>query len=155
MKKQALLQAFLGFPIGIAIGQVISRIMSLIFAEGYFSPVVPVLIDETGSEIGAVILQTILCGTLSATFSGTSVIFQNDNWSIVKQTLIHFSVTTPVFLIIAYVLHWMQRSFFGLAMYFVTVVIIYIFMFLINYIFWRHKIKSINKKLTEIGGKTP
>ena len=59
MKKQMILRGLLGFPLGIAIGYVITIIISLIWAHGYYSPVIPDLIDYVGSEIYAVILQNI------------------------------------------------------------------------------------------------
>lgn len=149
MKKEALIRGLIGFPLGIAIGHIISIIISLSVADGNFYPCHPALINEVGSEIWAVILQTILCGTIGASFAAASVIFENDNWNSIKQTLIHFCITVPVLLIIAYILHWMNRSFLGFAKYFVVAIIIYIFTWFVSYIFWKHKIKSINKKLSE------
>lgn len=149
MKKEALLRGLLGFPLGITIGYIITIIISLIFADGNFYPCHPALINEVGSEIGAVVLQTILSGILGATFAATSVIFKNDNWNIVKQTVIHFCITSPIFLTIAYTLQWMERSFWGFIRYFVVMIIIYIITWLIAYIVLRHKLKSINKKLSE------
>lgn len=149
MKKEALLRGLQGFPLGIATSYIITIIISLSIADGNFYPCPPFLAIEIGSEIGAVVLQTILSGILSASFAAASVIFQNDDWSIVKQTGIHFCLTSPIFLTIAYILQWMERSFWGFIRYFVVMIIIYIVIWLIIYIVLRHKLKSINKKLSE------
>ena len=54
MLKKVLLRFLVGFPIGIAIGYLITIVISAIFADGYYSPCVPELIDQTGSGINAV-----------------------------------------------------------------------------------------------------
>lgn len=81
-----ILRGLLGFPLGIAIGYVITIIISLIWAHGYYSPVIPDLIDYVGSEIYAVILQTFLCGVMGSGFAMASMIWEHEEWSIAKQT---------------------------------------------------------------------
>ena len=74
MKKKIILRAALGFPIGIAIGHLITIFISLVWANGYYAPCVPELIDVMGSEIYAVILQALLCGLLGIGFAASSLI---------------------------------------------------------------------------------
>lgn len=90
MKKKVMLRLAMGFPIGITIGQTISIIISLIWAQGYYTPFVPELATAAGSEINAVILQTILCGVLGMGFSASSAIWEIEHWGISKQTGIIF-----------------------------------------------------------------
>lgn len=65
MKKQLLLRGLLGFPIGIALGYLITILVSLGWGGGAYAPCMPALADAVGSEIGAVMLQALLCGLLS------------------------------------------------------------------------------------------
>ena len=91
MKKKIIKRSLLGFPLGITMGYLITILISLGWANGYYSPCVPELISLMGNEINAVIFQTILCGILGVGFAASSVIWEMDSWSIVKQTGIHSS----------------------------------------------------------------
>lgn len=72
MKKRVFLNALISFPIGIAAGQIISIVISLIYGGKYYS-CPPQLISDVGSEMGAVVLQTILCGIVGAGLGGGTV----------------------------------------------------------------------------------
>jgi len=118
MKKKIIMRSLLGFPIGIAIGYLITILTSLVWAKGYYSPCVPELISVMGNEINAVILQTVLCGILGTGFAANSIIWEMDNWSLVKQTGIYFSIIAAVMLPTAYFAYWMEHSVIGFVIYF-------------------------------------
>jgi amino acid transporter len=147
MKKKALLRGILGFPLGVAIGYAITIIMSLAIGDGSYSPTAPELIYEFGSEIDAVILQATLCGILGASFAASSVIWDMEVWSIVKQTGIYFLLISFVMLPIAYFAHWMERSVVGFILYFAIFIAIFIAMWLIQYAIWKNRIKHIDRKI--------
>ena len=92
MKKKIIKRSLFGFPLGITMGYLITILISLGWANGYYSPCVPELISLMGNEINAVILQTILCLILGVGFAASSVIWEMDSWSIVKQTGIYFLI---------------------------------------------------------------
>lgn len=64
-----------GFPIGVMISQLITICISLFFAKGKYLAVVPALIDVAGSELNAVIWQTLFGDTRSA-FAMISLIWE-------------------------------------------------------------------------------
>lgn len=68
MMKKVISRIFMGFPVGIAVGYLITIVISAVFAEGYYSPCVPELIESSGNEINAVMLQAALCGLLGGGF---------------------------------------------------------------------------------------
>ena len=74
MKKKIILRSIFGFPIGITIGYLITIFISLGWANGYYTPCVPELVNAMGSEINAVVLQTLLCGLMGAGFAASSAI---------------------------------------------------------------------------------
>lgn len=113
MKKKIIKRSLLGFPLGITMGYLITILISLGWANGYYSPCVPELISLMGNEINAVILQTILCGILGVGFAASSVIWEMDSWSSVKQTGIYFSIISVIMLPIAYFAYWMEHSVVG------------------------------------------
>ncbi|MGB4984270.1 MAG: DUF3021 domain-containing protein [Erysipelotrichaceae bacterium] len=147
MKKEIFKRALLGFPLGIAIGYVISIISSLIFANGYYSACVPMLIEKMGSEINAVILQTVLSGLLGSVFAGSSIIWELDEWSIIKQTVIYFMIISITMIPIAYITNWMEHSIEGFLIYFLVFVVIFSIIWLTQYLIWKANITKINSKL--------
>ena len=97
-----------------------------------------------GSEAGAVAFQTALCGLLGAVCGGASVIWEMENWSIVKQTGIYFAVLSAGMLPIAYLTHWMEHTAAGILSYFLIFLLIFAGMWLLQYGIWRGKIKKLN-----------
>ena len=118
MKKEAIRRGMSGFPLGVFIGYTITIILSLFWGEGYYWAVVPALVEQCGNEINAVILQFILSGVLGSVCAASSVIWENDNWSILKQTVIHFVIISFTMLPIAYFAHWMDHTFIAIVKYF-------------------------------------
>ena len=86
MKKKILMRGLFGLPTGIAIGFVITLIISICIGNGSFYPVTPELIDATGNELNAVILQTVLCAIMGAGFAAASIVWELDSWSLAKQS---------------------------------------------------------------------
>ena len=95
MKKKILLRGLIGLPVGISIGHLISVITSLIWGGGAYSPCVPELVSSVGNEVGAVLLQTILCAIIGAVFAGASLIWEIERWSIARQTGVYFLFFFP------------------------------------------------------------
>ncbi len=147
MKKKIITRALIGFPMGIALGFVITIMISLTLADGFYSPAVPSLILVMGSEIGAVLFQTLLCGMLGAAFAGISVIWEMDSWSIVKQSGLYFLFASIAMMPIAYFSHWMPHNVMGILIYFGIFTAICIVVWLIQYLILRSKIKKMNSDL--------
>lgn len=147
MKKKIIMRSLLGFPIGIAIGYLITILISLGRANGYYLPCVPELISVMGNEINAVILQTVLCGILGTGFAASSVIWEIDNWSIVKQTGIYFSIISVIMLPIAYFAYWMEHSVVGFFIYFGIFALIFAIMWITQVVIGKHNVRKMNEKL--------
>ncbi|MCL2198403.1 MAG: DUF3021 domain-containing protein [Defluviitaleaceae bacterium] len=149
MKKKAILRGLLGIPLGIALGHVITIVISIVIGDGNHLSAIPELVYEFGGELNAVIFQAILYGTLGASFSAASVIWEMERWSIVKQTGLYFLITAATMLPVAYFGHWMERSVLGFVIYFAVFVAIFVFMWLVQYAIWKNKIKHIDSKVKE------
>ena len=149
MKKKMLLRALLGFPIGIAIGQCMSLLSSAIISDGRFWGCTPSVIEAVGSELGAVALQTLLCGLMGAACAGGSVIWETD-WGIVKQTGAYFLLLAVVMLPIAYFTEWMQHTLGGFLLYFGIFLAVFVIMWVIQYLAWKGRIKRLNEQMKEV-----
>ena len=147
MKKQIIKRSLWGFPLGITLGYIITILISLGWANGYYVPCVPELISATGNEINAVILQTLLSGIIGTGFAASSVIWDIDNWSIVKQTGIYFSIISIIMLPIAYLAYWMEHSVRGFLIYFGIFVFIFAISWITMYVVGKSNVKKMNAKL--------
>ena len=152
MKKKIIIRSLLGFPIGIALGYLITILGSLAWANGYYSPCVPELISAMGNEINAVILQTLLSGIIGTGFAASSVIWEIDNWSIVKQTGIYFSIISVIMLPIAYFAYWMEHSVIGFLIYFGIFALIFAILWITMYVIGKNNVKKMNEKLSQTKG---
>lgn len=147
MKKKIFFRSISGFPLGLAIGYLITIIISLIWANGYYSPCVPELTIMMGSEINAVLLQAILCGILGMGFSVSSLIWEIEDWGIVKQTGIYFLIVSVIMMPIAYITFWMEHSLKGFLSYFGIFALIFAIVWIIQYTIGRHNVKKMNEAL--------
>lgn len=149
MKKKLLLRGALGFPIGIAIGYVITICVSLMWAGGYYSPCAPELAEALGNEISAVILQALLCGLLGAGFAASSVIWEMESWSLVRQTGVYFLIISLIMLPIAYAAYWMEHSAAGFLSYFGVFVLIFAVIWGVQFAIGKRNVKKMNEKISE------
>lgn len=149
MKKKIIVRSLLGFPIGIALGYLITIFGSLAWTNGYYSPCVPELISAIGNEINAVILQTLLSGIVGTGFAASSVIWEMDNWNLVKQTGIYFSIISVIMLPIAYFAYWMEHSVTGFLIYFGIFALIYAIIWITLYVIGKNNVRKMNEKLSQ------
>lgn len=150
MFKEVLKRSALGAVIGALVSQLIAIMISLCIADGNYYAVVPMLVDTMGSEISAVILQTVCSLFYGAVYGGVSVIWELDHWSILKQTVVHFLVVSVTTLPIAYVTQWMHHSVIGVIIYFAIFAVIYAFIWIGQYMAVKKRINEVNEKVKEM-----
>lgn len=149
MKKKIILRGLLGIPLGVAIGFVIAIFVSLAVGDGGFHPVAEPLIYEFGSELNAVIFQTVLSGVLGAAFAISSLIWEIESWGIAKQTGVYFLAISAALFPVAYFAHWLERTAVGFAIYFGIFVAIFIVIWVVQYFIVRSKIGAINRAVNK------
>ena len=145
--KKIVSRVLYSFPIGISCSVGISLLLSLIFGEGKYYPFASPLVLFTGSEVKAMLMQTILSGILGSVFGGMSFIWEIERWSILKQTAVYFlSVSIPM-MGISYLLYWMEHSLNGFLLYFLIFVMVFIVVWLLNFAIYWFKVRRINEEL--------
>ena len=145
--KKIVSRVLYSFPIGISCSVGISLLLSLIFGEGKYYPFASPLVLFTGSEVKAMLMQTILSGILGSVFGGMSFIWEMERWSILKQTAVYFlSVSIPM-MGISYLLYWMEHSLSGFLLYFLIFVMVFIVVWLFNLAMYWIKIRKMNQNL--------
>ena len=106
------------------------QVISLVLADGSYSPCMPELISIMGNEINAVVFQAFLCGLMGMGCGAGSVVWEIENWSIVTQTGIYFSIISILILPIAYFTYWMKHSFTGFFSYLGIFIVIFVFVWI-------------------------
>ena len=145
--KKIVSRVLYSFPIGISCSVGISLFLSLLFGEGKYYPFAASLVFFTGSEVKAMLMQTILSGILGSVFGGMSFIWEIERWSILKQTAVYFlSVSIPM-MGISYLLYWMEHSLNGFLLYFLIFVMVFIVVWLLNFAIYWFKVRRINEEL--------
>ena len=148
MKKELFFRVFVGILGGVVISYFITIGISLVIADGNYYPCVPSLIERFQSEIAAVIVQTILSAVLGAGFAGSSLIWEKDDWSLLKQTGVYFAIVTVLMMTVAYVCEWMEHSVKGVLCYFAIFFAIFIIVWLIQFVILKRRILKIKSKIT-------
>lgn len=149
MKRKVLLRALSGIPLGIAIETVTSIVISALWAGGAYVSYEPSLVESMGSELRAMVLQTALCALLGAVFGGLSVIWELEDWSLVKKTGIYFLGASLGMLPIAWLTHWMEHSLGGFLGYFGTFAAIFAVVWLIQYARAKRDVRKLNERLNK------
>lgn len=147
IKKEIMIRSLIGSMGGIVISQFILIGIALVIGDGTFYSCVPNLIEAVGTETGAVILQTVLSAVLGAVCGGASVIWELDHWSLVKQTLLYFTLLAGAMLPVAYMTHWMEHSIKGILTYVGIFLGIFLLIWIVKYMIWKVKIDKLNRDL--------
>ena len=121
--------------------------MSAFWGDGSYYPCVPAFVDAMGSEIRAVVVQTVLCGLVGMVYAVGSVVWEVDRWSLAGQTAAYFLITLGSVLPVAYAAYWMERSVAGVLSYVAIFCAIFAGIWIFQYLGWCAKINRINKKI--------
>ncbi len=152
MKKKVISRCLIGAPIGLFVCHLILIIISVFInlftlRKGEFFSAPPSLITLCGNELNAVIIQTICSLIMGAAFAGASVIWEVENWSLLKQTILHFLVISVSTLPIAYCMYWIPHTFRGILIYIAIFFFIYFSIWIGRYFTMKKKIQAINDKI--------
>lgn len=147
MKKKIIMRALLGAPIGLTISILITIIFSLIFGEGSYFAVPHDLTAACGGELNAVMLQTVFALVYGAMWGGASVIWEMENWSLLKMTLTHLAVCSAASFPIAYFMQWMPHNIPGALCFFGLFFAIYAVIWLTQYCAIKRQVEQMNSRL--------
>lgn len=151
MKKKILFRSLMGAPIGVVVSLIITIIFSLCMGHGEYFPAPHELINWCGgNETTAVIVQMICSLFIGAVGGGSSVIWEVEKWSLLKQTLVHLAIISVPFFGIGYIMNWMPHYLYGALGYIGGFILVYVVMWCSIYFSIKAKINKMNKHLQEI-----
>lgn len=146
MKKNFFFRIFMGLLGGVVISYFITLGISLVIGDGNYYPCVPSLIERFGNEVTAVIVQSVLSAILGAGFGGCSIIWEKDEWSLLKQTGIYFLIISVLMMMVAYICEWMEHSVKGVLSYFGIFFVIFVVVWVLQYLTWKVRISKIKEE---------
>ena len=147
MKKKVLIRALVGAPVGLAISTFVTIIISLNIGDGQFYAVPLGLIDELGGELNAVLTQAVCSMIYGAAWSGASAIWENEKWSLLRQTVTHLIVCSTSSLPIAWLMYWIPRTVGGFLGYCAIFFVIYGIIWVSEYLSMKKRLQQINAQL--------
>ena len=151
MTNKLLKRCLIGAPLGLAISTMITIAISLIIGDGRFYAVVPDLITDCGSEINAVLLQAVCSLLYGAAWAGASLIWEQEQWSLLRQSVTHLVICSLATFPIAYLMHWIKHSVFGGVLYFGIFFVIYLVIWLSQYWTIKKRVMQMNEKVQREG----
>lgn len=90
----------------------------------------------------------ILTALLGFHLAGSSAVFNQENWSLLKQTIVHFLCMIPA-IPVAYYLGWMPKTSFGVITYVIFFFILYAVQWILSLLYWKKQAKDIGEKLLQ------
>ena len=132
--KKAVILGAIGMILGIFIGAGFWYLMS---GEA----------PETSTSLNAMMLHLLLSGVLGMVANGSSVIYEIEEWSIVRATITHFIIAMGAFYVIAFTLGWFSPADPACWIMSVILVFVYFLIWMIQSLIFKHKVKRMNEEL--------
>lgn len=150
MLRKAIKRAASSFATSSIAGQIIFLIIQLTIRKKDFVPLVPSYRAFFASDTIAVNVYFLLIGVIGATFGACSLIFELEKWSWIKQGVIHFLLTTIVWLPLATFLWGLYCYPQAVVSTLISMTFTYIIIWTIQYQLCKNSIHQINQKLSEM-----
>ena len=146
MKKELLNRGFLGIFVGLALEQLVTILYSLAFGKGNYIAVLPGFAEAMGSELNAVLLQTVLYMFYGIALGIAGLVLGYGKWSITKQAGVYVAIFSVGWFPICYVSNMIRHSFVeSIFAFFVAIVVVFIIIWAVLYITWKKEIRKMNE----------
>ena len=139
-----------GGTIGITVGLLFALTFSFIFHTSSLVPSGPQFYMQFSNITVATAVSIILWFLMGLVFSIGSLVFLKENWSITKQTVIHFLITFFGFTPLAILAGWFPLDAFWLGFYLVVFILMYVVMWSISMSIARSKVNEINAAIKKL-----
>lgn len=138
MLAKMIKRAGLGFILGMALG-------NLIAAAGSPQIVSGMMIERCGSQASALLVQTLLSGLIGAIAMAGTVLYEVDEWPLLRIMAVHFGMIEASFFPIAFYLGWIKDWKEALIM-FVIRLIAYLIVFFIMWLRYKLEVRKLNEE---------
>lgn len=147
MIKKVLYNASIGTVGGVFIGFIISLILSYVSGSMTYSPSSMEFVSRFHGTLAATATSATIWGLIGIVSAVSSLIFTSTDWSIVKMTIIHFSLTYFVCLPLGFLAGWFSFNFGSFVTFTIMWIIIYTISYFTSMIAARKEVSAMNHKL--------
>ena len=141
MRRKCFILSVIGFLAGMVMGNAIAWLSDgeLVNAR---------IAGWCGSDIGAIVIQTLLSGLLGAIAMGGVVIHDIERWSLPRCAVVHYLLIEIPYIVIATVLGWYDSPTELLIILGIQLVA-FGFIWLIMYLRWKAQVRELNELLAK------
>ena len=134
-----------GACIGIIIGTSIELIFSSLSSSSYY-PGAPEFLNTFGNENMAVLIERLIYAAYGIIGSFAGLLYRNETRPLILNTALHFGIILICGIAAGSYLKWWGSSFDMLGVI-ITIVLIYLLIWLFNWLMARAEVKKMNQKL--------
>ncbi len=152
MKKKIMQYCLFGAPAGVAVYVLFTLWGSWLRGDGRYHFTSGHIVQIYGNELNAVAAACLSAMVLGMIWASASLIYQETDWSLLRQTVVHCGICVLPSLLVAYVMYWMPRSGDGLKQYLTVFGVMYALNWTAQYFGMKKRVRKMNeqvKKLTE------
>ncbi|KEP86965.1 membrane protein [Oenococcus oeni IOEB_0501] len=143
--KKIISKILFGIPAGICIGFVIALTFSFVYQSQNFVPSAPRFVGHFSSNTLATAVSLIFWACMGIVFSISGMTFEKDEWSITRQTIVHFAITYIGFTPLAILAGWFPLNIFWMISYTLIYLIVYVIIWFVSMLIAKEKIEELNK----------
>lgn len=151
MAKKILKRCMVGAPWGVALQILVVVLYSYRRGDGEIYHASAWLLGVYGTELNAFAAECLGAMLIGMLWAASALIFQETDWSLLKQTAVHFAVCMVPSLVIGFVLHWLPRNRYGLLQNLLLFGLLYVVNWVVQFFWMRRRVKQMNAQLKEIG----
>ncbi len=152
MRKRLIIKSL----IGLAAGAVAAHILTLLinyFTMGEWLICMPELTEDFGTA-RAIILQTVLSGLFGMVALGGMCVYDIEQWSLLRASVIHCALILITYLIVGLILYWFSFDLITILIASGIIIFVYFMIWLVMYTIWKKGIREMNTLMEEYKKQT-
>lgn len=148
-KERVVFLSAIGFGVGSMVGTLLTVVLTtMTISDGAVYLCVPEFIEFVGDPLQAFVIQAIMSGLLGMVGMGGATVYKIEEWSLLRATVTHASAVLFMFFLTGFTLRWFSLKEPGdLIITTLIYIVMYILIWLKNYLFYKSQITEINREL--------
>ena len=142
--NKMLVNTLVGILVGIGIGYMMNVGMSC--PTGHYLAGVPELISKVG-DLRAAQMLLFYSGLIGASFGLMMFVWEREEWSLLKRTVIYFVVNLIVMVVSAYQMCWIGKSVWSLVVFIAMFIAIFTVCWFVSYAIAKKRTQQLNAGL--------
>ena len=149
-KKSIINLLYIGFSLGFILGVVLTTtIATILIDDGNLHLFTNDFHEFIGNQLMGLMVHSFVCGVLGMVMAGSAIIYEIEEWELLKATIIHFLVIIVSFYSTAFFLRWFRPADHrAIITSLIMFIVIYVCIWLSQYLSYKSQINEINQKLS-------